>query len=150
MVSRTALVQWFACVAAALAQRDIHGSGTRYVPISYFSKLTLPDQPSSQIKFSEDYNTIGITNNTPDIKVVSHNCSDSECKLLIDLGKNFYPRYLQEVLCRAPATPKFYTFKVLTKRGNSRADIDIPESLRSCWKFMEVKVPVACDCPFKL
>lgn len=44
----------------------------------------------------------------------------------------------------------FCRFKVLTKRGNSRADIDIPESLRSCWKFMEVKVPVACDCPFKL
>uniref|UniRef100_A0A1B6EQ87 Prothoracicotropic hormone n=1 Tax=Cuerna arida TaxID=1464854 RepID=A0A1B6EQ87_9HEMI len=87
-------------------------------------------------------------------------CSCEKTPGLLDLGNQYYPRYLPKVECGGPEAcgpgpyrcrPRHYEVKVLKQRDPiedmSRGDdLTLPETLRREWKFELVKVTVTCEC----
>ena len=86
---------------------------------------------------------------------------DWSCKTLIewrDLGRNHFPRYVQEVKCAGTTCfhgfyscrEKTYQVEVLMLRDNQRARTlfgsAVPWTLRQSWMFKAIPVPVACIC----
>lgn len=81
----------------------------------------------------------------------------------IDMGADYYPRYVKSYHCSSntcdkgfgylgECTPKHYTTKVLkritTADSTSVEDCDqiLPEDLRVAWKLIPVTVTTCCDC----
>lgn len=86
-------------------------------------------------------------------------CSCEAVEKLLDLGKEYFPRYLPSVGCnsrtcwRGPyrCKQRKYGVKVLKKQDqadkiNETRDLSLPESLRPIWKFVLMPVTVACVC----
>ncbi|XP_056640276.1 prothoracicotropic hormone-like [Diorhabda sublineata] len=75
----------------------------------------------------------------------------------IDLGREYYPRYLQTGICQPNSCNKFqqcverkYKIKVLRKReikdGEESMYSSLPKPLRDFWVAETIPVGVACDC----
>lgn len=86
-------------------------------------------------------------------------CSCESIHELLDLGHNYYPRYVPSRKCslgscwRGPyhCVDRIYKVKVLKKRNEEDDalriyDSQLPESLREMWKFEVIPVTVACEC----
>ncbi|XP_046673087.1 prothoracicotropic hormone [Homalodisca vitripennis] len=87
-------------------------------------------------------------------------CSCENTPGLLDLGRQYYPRYLPTMECGGPGAcwpgpyhcrPRHYEVKVLKRRDpveeiSRRDDLSLPETLRGEWKFVLVKVTVSCEC----
>lgn len=85
-------------------------------------------------------------------------CACESLARLLDLGREYAPRYLPSVDCAGGCwhglyhcRHRYYDVKVLKRRDKAdevsgRHDLSLPETLRDLWKFVLVKVVVACEC----
>lgn len=85
-------------------------------------------------------------------------CTCQSMAHLLDLGREYSPRYLPSLDCVGSCWHdpyrchhRFYEVKVLKRRDKAdevsrRHDPALPESLRDIWKFVSVKVVVSCEC----
>lgn len=86
-------------------------------------------------------------------------CTCKTVHRLVDLGQEYFPRYLPSVDCTEGRCwrglyrchQRYYEVNVLKTKDKAddnsyRYDLSLPESLRDVWKFVNVKVVVGCEC----
>ncbi|RVE41301.1 hypothetical protein evm_014050 [Chilo suppressalis] len=97
-----------------------------------------------------------------DVKVEKHNqaipdtpCSCEYNKEIIDLGENYYPRYLEvrncsNQMCRLPfkCQPNTYELTILKRRTSTteQSSVEIPNELKHRWIADKRSVTIGCMC----
>ncbi|XP_072398815.1 uncharacterized protein [Diabrotica undecimpunctata] len=120
-------------------------------------KLTVPNEA-----FKRNFRTSTRSQSSPIYR--TNNRAHCSCEMnfqQVDLGREYYPRYVQTGICQSNSCDKFYQciekvykIKVLRKReakdGEETLSSGLPKPLRDFWVAETVPVGVSCECVLDL